>query len=229
MAWPAGGISTANLNSSSDSPAAARTELLAAVNAVNDIAGARGMAGGVAPLDDSGLLPTGVLPTAAALPPGIMLPYAGPTAPTGWLLCYGQAVSRTTYAALFLALGTTHGAGDGSTTFGLPDMRGRVPVGRDTMGGTAAGRMTTAGSGVDGATLGAVGGAETHTLTTPQIPSHTHGMSQAMPAITNGAGAVSRASSNTADKLSGTSDATGGGGAHNNTQPSLVANYIIKT
>ena len=62
-------------------------------------------------------------------PPGMITPYAGKTAPEGWLLCDGSAVSRTTYADLYAAIGTTYGAGNGSTTFTLPDLRGRVPAG----------------------------------------------------------------------------------------------------
>lgn len=96
------------------------------------------------------------------------------TAPTGTLFCNGQAVSRTTYADLFTAIGTTYGTGDNSTTFNVPDFRGRAPFGSDDMGTSAASRVTTAGSGVDGATLGASGGAETVTLTSSTIPSHTH-------------------------------------------------------
>src|SRR5215475_1863724 len=61
--------------------------------------------------------------------------YAGPTAPAGSLLCYGQPISRTAYAGLFATLGTTYGAGDGSTTFNLPDLRGRVTAGKSDMGG----------------------------------------------------------------------------------------------
>jgi len=93
-------------------------------------------------------------------PPGVISQYAGATAPTGYLLCQGQAVNRTTYAALFAVIGTTYGAGDGSTTFNLPDLRQRVPVGKHSSGTFA--------------TLGATGGAETHTITTAQMPSHTH-------------------------------------------------------
>ena len=63
------------------------------------------------------------------MPVGCVIPFAGAAAPTGWLLCQGQAVSRTTYAQLFSVIGTTYGSGDGSTTFNLPDMRGRVAVG----------------------------------------------------------------------------------------------------
>jgi microcystin-dependent protein len=69
---------------------------------------------------------------AAVLPSGTILATAGPTADTGFLLCDGAAVSRTTYAALFARIGTAFGAGDGSTTFNLPDLRGRVPVGKGT-------------------------------------------------------------------------------------------------
>lgn len=68
------------------------------------------------------------------MPTGATVPFAGPTAPEGWLLCDGSAVSRTTYADLFAAIGTTWGAGDGSTTFNIPDMRGRIPRGVATSG-----------------------------------------------------------------------------------------------
>ncbi len=71
---------------------------------------------------------------------GIVLPFAGAAAPTGWLLCQGQAVNRVTYAALFAVIGTTYGAGDGSTTFGVPDMRGEFPRGLDAGRGVDSGR-----------------------------------------------------------------------------------------
>lgn len=74
---------------------------------------------------------------------GTVLDFGGSAAPTGWLLCYGQAISRATYAPLFAAIGTTFGVGDGSTTFNLPDCRGRVHAGKDDMGGTAAARIVT--------------------------------------------------------------------------------------
>lgn len=95
---------------------------------------------------------------AGAVPIGVVNPFAGANAPAGWLLCFGQAVSRTAYPVLFTTLSTTYGSGDGSTTFNIPDMRGRVVAGEDDMGGTAANRLTNAVSGVAGATLGAVGG-----------------------------------------------------------------------
>jgi hypothetical protein len=67
--------------------------------------------------------------TGAFLPPGMVAPFATPTAPDGWLACDGEAVSRSTYAGLYAALGDTWGAGDGSTTFNLPDLRAAVPQG----------------------------------------------------------------------------------------------------
>ncbi len=85
--------------------------------------------------------------------------FAGGTPPPLWMLCDGSAVSRTTYADLFGAIGTTWGAGDGSTTFNLPDFRGRATFGADAMGGTAANRLTTASLGA-AATLGVTGGNE---------------------------------------------------------------------
>lgn len=105
---------------------------------------------------------------------GQVFDFAGTTAPTQSLFCYGQAVSRTTYAALFAVIGETYGVGDGSTTFNIPDLRGRVVAGQDDMGGSSANRLTNQTGGLDGDTLGATGGAETHTLTSAQLAAHTH-------------------------------------------------------
>jgi microcystin-dependent protein len=90
---------------------------------------------------------------------GEVVPFTGTTAPAGALFCYGQTVSRTTYAGLFAVIGTTHGAGDGSTTFHLPDLRGRVVAGKDDMGGSNAGRLNSIAS----TTLGSAGGAQAET------------------------------------------------------------------
>lgn len=262
---------------------------------------------------------------ADVIPPGTIWPSARRTAPAGWLLPYGQEVSRSTYAGLYVALAPTlgtitvtiaspavftlashglqvgdrirlsttgalptglaantdyyisavpssstfrvsatlggadintsgtqsgthtaqyfpYGAGDGSTTFNLPDLRGRTFVGADAMGGSAASRLTSGGSGIYGAALGAAGGAETHTLTTAQMPVHSHGVTDpghvhAINAATfsgNSDGIVPSGPypqpGNTASATTGiTIQNAGSGNAHNNTQPSFVGTFIIKT
>lgn len=112
----------------------------------------------------------------ASTPIGAIMDFAGTTAPTYWLLCYGQTLLRASYAALFAVIGTTYGSTD-STNFLLPDCRGRVRGGKDDMGGSSANRLTNQTGGLNGDTLGATGGAETHTLLEAQIPSHTHSFS----------------------------------------------------
>jgi microcystin-dependent protein len=109
----------------------------------------------------------------ALLPVGTVMPYAGASAPNGYLLCYGQEISRTTYAILYSVIGEFYGAGDGSTTFLLPDLRGRVVAGQDDMGGSSANRLTNADDGLNGDTLGASGGGETQTLVTGNLPAYT--------------------------------------------------------
>ena len=120
------------------------------------------------------------------LPAGMIVPYAGASAPTGWLLCNGQSVLRADYPALFAAIGTTYGTADG-THFTLPDMRGRVPAGKDDMGGSAASRLTSANGGVDGASLGAAGGSQNVTLAANQIPSLTSSGSNSITVTSAGA------------------------------------------
>lgn len=107
---------------------------------------------------------SGLISGMGATPVGGVMDYAGTTAPTGWLLCFGQSLVRADYPALFTAIGTTHGAADG-THFNLPDCRGRVSAGDDDMGGTSANRLTTP---INGDTLGAVGGGETVSITVQQ-------------------------------------------------------------
>lgn len=168
--------------------------------------------------------------TVVSVPTGSVIPYAGSSAPTDWLLCSGAAVSRTTYAALFAIISTTYGAGDGSTTFNLPDMRGRLAAGVDNMGGTAANRITAAESGITGTTLGAAGGAESVTLAIADIPSHSHNPQK------NSSGSISSSirtdgsfSSGSPTSFSPATTSTGGGGSHSSTQPTMMLNYIIKT
>ena len=181
------------------------------------------------------------------IPSGVILPFAGDVAPTDYLLCYGQTLNRSQYADLYAAIGETYGAGDGSTTFVLPDLRGRVIAGQDDMGGNSANRLTNQTGGLDGDALGATGGAETHTLSTAQIPNHSHFMvnnrnvanrSDSDPSTTNylDRGAqqnpegdekyLLRFHSTVADR--GLTSSTGGDGAHNNVQPTMILNYIIK-
>lgn len=179
------------------------------------------------------------------VPSGAISPYAGSSAPTGWLLCDGTAVSRTTYAALFALIGTTYGAGDGSTTFNLPNLKGKIPVGLDS-------------SQTEFDALAETGGAKTHTLTTSEMPSHTHtqdahthtqnahshtfshgkwnagstDLTTFRVDLNSGANNWNGGTGNTTatnQNTTATNQNTGGGGAHNNLQPYLVVNYIIKT
>lgn len=163
------------------------------------------------------------------VPTGSVTAYAGTAAPTGWLICDGAAVSRSTYAALFAVLGTAYGSGNGTTTFNLPDLRGRAVFGKDDMGGTAASRITSAGSGITGTTLGANGGAETVTLTTAQIPAHNHTVNATLnTSVNSGAHAYASNLSGATGTATDVTTNTGGGGAHQNMPPAIVLNYIVK-
>lgn len=177
---------------------------------------------------------------------GTILPFSGSSAPTGFLLCYGQAISRTTYATLFSVIGTTYGSGDGSTTFNIPDLRGRIPAGKDDMGGSAASRLTSTTMSPNGTTLGATGGAQTHTLSSSEMPSHNHTVyGDNSGASTSSIGGLGVSGINTFCGNVGTGTktyyntaysgssalihATGGDSAHNNVQPTLIMSYIIAT
>lgn len=151
---------------------------------------------------------------------GLITLYAGTTAPQGWAFCDGAAVSRTNFPALFSAIGTTYGSGDGSTTFNLPSLKGRVPVGLDS-------------AQTEFNTLGKQGGEKTHILTEAELPAHTHtvlgysGVDDKN--MTGNVGRMQAAdtfgqNNTTYDKPTG---AVGGGAAHNNLQPYGVMNYII--
>ena len=143
------------------------------------------------------------------IPTGAVLSYSGTTAPTGFLISDGSAISRSEYSGLFTAIGTTFGVGDGTTTFNIPDMRGRVPVG--VLGGDS-----------NFGSLNSSGGAKTHTLTIAEMPSHNHTYNHTVnPNANNSNGfTAGRGQTNTGN--------TGGGQAHNNLQPYRVLNFIIK-
>jgi microcystin-dependent protein len=174
----------------------------------------------------------------ALLPPGVIFPSAATGTPSGFLRCDGSAVSRATYGGLYAAIGTTYGNGDGSTTFNLPDLRGRFPVGAK-----------------QGQNIGATGGEETHLLTADESPAHRHQMfttssgnvayadsgkqlttgAQTVEAYTiPGGGMHAESYAMTADPNSieptlGATSSVGDGQAHNNLPPFMAVNFIIKT
>jgi len=161
---------------------------------------------------------------------GFILAFGVATPPAGWLACNGSAVSRTTYSDLYALIGTTYGAGDGSTTFNVPDLRGRTLIGTD---GLAAGSFTANLGTLDN--IGGTGGAQNHTLTAAQMPSHTHSQTAQNNCghdNCNGGWAVNvredRASSRSRYNLNNITSA-GGGESHNTVQPSLAISYLIKT
>jgi microcystin-dependent protein len=159
------------------------------------------------------------------VPPGTVTQFAGATAPTGYLLCQGQSLSTTTFGNLFNVIGYTYG-GSGSS-FLLPNLQNRVPVGK--------------GPDAEFDALGETGGAKTHTLTTAEMPSHTHvqnahdhfgswGQNFVASGGISVVAVLPGASANyTIGATTATNQNTGGGGAHNNLQPYIVLNYIIKT
>lgn len=172
---------------------------------------------------------------------GIVQLYAGSTAPNGWLICNGQAVSRTTYAALFAVIGTTYGAGNGSTTFNVPNLVNKTVRGSNSLGKT--------------------GGADTVTLSTTNMPAHTHGAGSLTAAsagahthtISNNtvretdsssmnswqgswtSGGYKYVTSTTSSAgahthtVSGSTGSVGGGSAVTITNPYVMLHYIIKT
>jgi len=156
---------------------------------------------------------------------GFVVQHAGSTEPSGWIFTFGQAISRTTFSDLFAVISTTYGVGDGSTTFNVPDIRGRVVAGRDDMGGVSANRLTDQSGGVDGDVLGDTGGDETHQLTETELAAHTH----TTPGAQGDNSTVRFEGGGASTTFNVSTSSTGGDTAHNNVQPTIILNYIIKT
>lgn len=192
-------------------------------------------------------------PLSGPCPVGCVMNFAGTSAPTGWLLCYGQSLLRASYAALFAVIGTTFGSADG-THFTLPDCRGRAIAGKDDMGGVSADRLTNQSGGLNGDTLGATGGEETHVLVTGELaahthtspaltdPGHTHTLNNATGQVFQGSGTfhyaatggsdtgtatISANSASSGVSIAANTGSNGSGTAHNNVQPTIVLNKII--
>ena len=175
-------------------------------------------------------------PAPGAVPAGSGVPFFGNTVPDGWLLCNGAEVSREDYQGLFAAIGTTYGVGNGNTTFQLPDLRGRFPLGLDNMGGTSADRVAAAEADV----LGGNSGADEVTLTKAQMPTHSHELWS--DTNSHSLGALGDYFPRLRDNISSRSGTgwrmpenvsplieQGSSQAHNNMPPYLSLNYIIKT
>lgn len=148
------------------------------------------------------------------LPIGIILPFAGETAPDNYLICKGQELPRVEFRELFNVIGTTYGEGDGSTTFLLPKQFGKVLVGKDT-------------EDTDFDTLGKIGGEKTHKLTVNEIPSHNHAIGVVLSGSKGGDGNLVGGNDRTGTAKD-VIDSIGGSQPHNNLQPYMVTNFIIK-
>jgi microcystin-dependent protein len=208
-------------------PAFSRYLVLATVN----------VAAGMSSLTTTDVVPSRIRAGSATVPTGAIQMFAGSAAPSGYLICDGASVNRADFPALFTVIGTTYGSSSG-TTFNLPDLRGRTPIGVGT------------GTGLTTRTLGAMGGAENVTLTIAQMPSHNHGGS----VVTGGAhthdmtSVITAFAGNTWNIVNGngwalatrttvagqgshthTINSEGGGTGHPNMQPFLALNFIIRS
>jgi len=162
------------------------------------------------------------------IPAGTIIQSAASAVPGGWLDCDGQTLSKVMYAYLFTAIGYTYGGAD--LSFNVPDMRGRVGIGAGTGPGTGDGLGPNKQLTIRN--LGEKSGAETHTLTVGEMPSHNHGGSTdtSTGANTGSTGTFGAGENIVADNGSHSHaiNPQGGGSAHNNMQPFLVIRYLIK-
>jgi microcystin-dependent protein len=171
-----------------------------------------------------------------SIPIGGLMPYLGASAPnSSFALPSGQTISRVTYSVLFALVSTTFGNGDGSTTFGLPDLRGRAIFGKDNMGGSAAGRISVAGGNFDGTVLGGTGGAQNQTLTQAQLPAVAPAFNPSgqlfltlgggtATGFANGTGAIDANQS----AISGSIGNLGSGNSHPILSPAMTLPYILR-
>lgn len=153
--------------------------------------------------------------SSGSAPAGAILSLAAQSIPEGWFECNGASVSRTQYAELFAVISTTYGAGDGSTTFNLPDLRGRTLVGMD-------------GAQTEFAALGQTGGEKSHTLTVAELPPHTHDVMMDSDTSPDGGTGAAASEDSFNRTLTDGAMSTGGGETHNNLQPYMALKWIIK-
>jgi len=171
------------------------------------------------------------------IPTATIIPWSDSSVPAGYLECNGQAVSRSTYSALFTLVGTTYGAGDGSSTFNIPDIQDRCIVSKSNNKALA----SSGGANTVACTGNVAGSTANATLSTPQLASHSHGQASQF----NGPGRTGSSQGGRYDRSGGgpsNTNATGGGGGHSHNmsanftgdatsvlQPYLTIMYIIKT
>jgi microcystin-dependent protein len=183
-----------------------------------------------------------------SIPIGGLLDFTGTSVPNAsFVFPAGQQISRTTYSTYFAMVGTTYGVGDGSTTFNVPDLTGRVVAMKEASATRLTSTYFGAVTGGTGATLGAVGGLESHLLTTAQLAAHTHTNTLTDPGHThnytdssggvhggtgtaggNSTGLNATATTSSTTGVSITNASAGGGGAHNNVQPTIILNKILR-
>jgi len=155
------------------------------------------------------------------VPTGVISAWTSGDLPDGWLVCDGSEISRGEYSALFDVIGVHYGSGNGVSTFNVPDLRGRSIVGLDNMGGSAANVIQSGWA----RSLGGVYGEESHVLTINEMPAHTHGY---LESPVGGRYDGHSSPVVTGQRWSQTQPA-GENNAHNNIQPSIALNWIIKT